>query len=290
MPIPTSTILYKHFKNSNEPIRALIIETKSTYEQALKRISGVEWYHIPNGGSNSLGGLDFDVIVSQDKRQQYENLITISNTLHIPLVSLENNLPANQQDVIVSAQQRTSENVYSYGMIHDSWQLPGKVIYEPINPLPFNENKIYGTVFIDIDQQTMQLGQELSQIFPLMQIAQDNKEEANFQEAGVYLNLASPNPDVLRRIRLAIAAGCAVFTWNHPLFKELVVDGLNGSTFGSPQELVQKLQDFRKKGLDDMKRVGKGSHSIIKTKLSFSNFEKEWKKILNNSNKAFLGV
>lgn len=289
MPIPTSSILYRHFRD-NGPTRILILESKSTYETALKKISGFEFYHVPNSPISSLGGLDFDLIISQDKKQQFGNLLGIAQTLHIPIISLECNLPGSPEDLRIPFS--SSSNIAAYSTIGQAWQIPNtKVIYEPIEPVPFNDFKSYGTIYLDLDKDTLQLGQQLSQMFPIEQIPQDAKELVKFYEAGIYVNLAGPNPDVLGRIRKAIAAGCVVFTWGHPFFNELVVPGYNGHTFNSPDELVQKLNQVRSKGIDELKRLGKGSHSLIKSKFSVSGFEKEWRKCVKDAIKPiFVGV
>lgn len=292
MPTATSTILHKHFRGKNAPIKALIIECKSLYEAALKKITGVEFYHIPNHNYSSLSGLDFDVIISQCKHTHYDKLLPLSNILHLPIVSLDCNLPNNQEDLVKGIQQKAHTHIFSHSTINQAWQVPhGKVIYEPIDLLPFNENKIYGTVFVDVDKATLQLGQQLSQIVPIAQIPQDNKELDHFVECGLFVNLASPNPDVLVRIRKAMSAGCCVASWGHPLFKEYILPSYNGFTFDHPDQLVQQLQTLRAKGAEEIKRMGKASQSLIKTKFSFTRFEKEWRRILTEaSNSTFLGV
>jgi hypothetical protein len=289
MAIATSTILYKHFKG-DEPIRVLISESKSTYEAALKKIKGLEFYHVPNNNISALNGLDFDLVISQDKKQQFGVLANIAQTLHIPIVSLECNLPGSPEDLRITFS--STANIHSYQTVAQAWQIPNsKTIYEPIEEIPFNDMKLYNTIFLDIDKTTLQIGQQLSQMYPIGQIPQDAQEMIVFNDAGIYVNLAAPNPDVLGRIRKALSAGCVVLTWNHPLFNELVVQGYNGYTFKSPDELVQQLNQLKTKNIDELKRMGRASSSLVKTKFSLSGFEKEWLKIIKEAIKPiFLGV
>lgn len=291
MAIATSTILHRHFRNPNDRIRALIIETKSDYEKALLQLP-IDFYKVPNVSYSSLMGLDFDIIISQCKTQQYEILANMAMMLHIPIISLDCNLPSSPEDAQVKRSQKAFTQIFNSQVIANAWgNLEAKVIYEPIESRKFNDLKVYNTIFIDIDQQTLPLAQQFSQLWQIGQIPQDNKELESWDEAGIFVNLVGPNPEVLRRIKKALAAGVICLTWQHPLFAELVVPGYNGYLFNNPDELVAQINQLRSKKLEDIKKIGMASHSLIKTKFSSQTFEKEWMKILRNaSQQLFIGV
>lgn len=292
MATPVNTILHKHFRSDTDPIRALLIKTGSNYERALLQLKGVDFQFAPTSHHSSLSGLDFDVIISQGKREQYQQLLQIAYTVHCGLVSLETNLPGSPDDVMNCSRQTANSVVFSNYTSMGAWQSQNaKVIYEPLEPITFDDNKIYNTTFVDIDRQTFDLAQQLGQMFPITQIPQDNKQEQGFSQCGIFLNLAAPNPEVMERMKLALRAGCIILTWGHPLLQEMVVDGHNGYTFQNPNEMMEKLKTLRTKSLEDMKKMGLASHSMLKTKFSQATFQKEWMRILRNtSNLLFTGV
>lgn len=293
MSIPTSTILHRHFKLETDPIKALLLKTDSSYEKSLLTLKGVEFNFLPTTPVSSLSGLDFDVIISQGKREQYQNLLQIAYTLHCPLISLETNLPGSPEDVHAGLSQSANATVFSNYTSMGAWQhQSAKVIYEPLDAIPVTDtDKVYSTVAVDIDNQTLQLAQQLGQMFPIAQIPQDNNQEKGFAECGIFVNLASPNPEVMNRLKMAVRAGCIILTWGHPLFQELVVDGHNGFIFSDPNQLAEKLKLLRSKGLEELKKMGQASQSMLKTKFGRSSFEKEWLRILRNaSNTLFTGV
>lgn len=291
MSTPTTTVLHRHFKSEGDPLRVLLLKTNSSYEKSLLSIGGIEFRFLSEGRS-SLSGLDFDVILSQGKREQYQQLLQIAYMFHCGLISLENNLPNSPEEVHQCSGQ-SAPVVFSNYTAMGAWNTQSaKVIYEPLEIIPFTDiPKVYNTIFVDIDNATLQLAQQLSQIVPIGQIPQDNKQEEGFAQCGIFVNLAAPNPEVLNRIKLALRAGCIILTWGHPLFQEIVVDGHNGYVFQDPNQLVERLKTLRSKGLEDLKKMGQASHSMLKTKFSRMTFEKEWMRILRNaSNTLFTGV
>ena len=293
MASPINTILYRHFKSDSDPIRALIFKTGSSYEKALLSLDGVEFQYLPTSRITSISGLDFDVIISQGKREQYKELVNIAYTLHCPLISLETNLPNSPDDINSCAKQPAFVTIFSNSTAMSAWQgTNAKVIYEPLEPIKYEDvDKVYNTIHVDIDNQTLPLAQELSKIFPIAQIPQDNRQEEHFGQCGVFVNLASPNPEVMNRVKMALRANCIILTWGHPLFQELVIDGHNGYIFQNPNQLVEKIHMLRSKGIEEMRKIGQSSSTIMKTKFSKALFQKEWLRILRSvSNTLFTGV
>lgn len=269
-------IIYKHFKDDKE-INILYLKSGSDYEKGLLNLP-YNLFEIPKEEINPYSTLGFDLIISQGQ-EQLKEISKISHFLHIPIIHIEPEY--NMGGQVLFAEQY----LFMWNTQAQSW---GKTdfIMPMIEAQPNSTTRDLSCIYLDVDQQTQQIGQAIAQKYPVKQIHGESKD---FSQCGILVNLVA-NPSAQQRVLTAFSHGTIVITWNSPYFQEILFDKQTGLLANNPEELIQKI-DWAMSNLTSLERMHKTILQVIGPKFGQKQFNERWKQMINKHvNNVYKGV
>lgn len=272
----TQQILYKHFKDDKQ-VNILYVKSGSDYEKGLLKLP-YNFFEIPKEESNSFSSLGFDLIISQGQ-EQLKELTKIGHFLHIPIIHVEPEYNTGGQVLFAD------QYVFQWNTQAQSW---GKTDFAMpvIEAKPNTQTRELDYLYLDVDQQTQQIGQALAQKYKVKQLPGDSKD---FSTCGILVNLVA-NPSAQNRILTAFSHGTVIITWNTPFFQEILFDKQTGLLANTPDELIQKIE-WAMANLSSVDRMHKTILQVISAKFGQKTFNERWKQIINKHvNNVYKGV
>lgn len=313
------SILNRATRDADKPLRILCAPTHERYESNLAK-TGHLFYAVsgPNIKSwntnyarkpsnyiliedNELPlGVEFDLVLSQQKFGQYQLLSPLARRLNLPLVSLEHTLPRkvwgrNLRNQLL--QMQGNVNVFISDYSRDEWgfvKQPGTIViphgvdtslFSP-GRIPKKEH-ILSVVndWINRDEPCgFQVWAEATQGLPvhpvgdtpgLSQPAGNVQELVRFyRQARVFINtsLVSPIPTALLE---AMSCGCAVVSTATCAIPEVIQHGKNGFLAKSIEELREYCELLLKdKELGE--KLGQEARKTIVDRYSLEAFVRNW--------------
>lgn len=269
-------ILYKHFKKTQD-VNILYIKSNTDYEKSLLELP-FSFLEVPSTPLNSCGALNFDFIISQGQ-QQLQDLLPISNNLHIPIIHIEYDYFGGKPGLFAH------EYIFPWNTQAHSWN-KNTFISPTVTVKPNTNTRDLKHVFLDVDQNTQQIGQIIAQKYPIKQIKAD---VTDFSECGLLVNLVA-NPSVQFRMLQAFSHGTTIVTWNAPYFQEIILDKQTGFLCNNAEELIKTVDEL----MSNPARID-STHKIIlslaEAKFNKKMFADKWKQIINKwSNKVYKGA
>lgn len=269
-------ILYKHFK-TDKATNIIYVPTGSDYEKSLLELP-YSFFEIPTDPLNSYGGINFDLIISQ-KQDQLAELVQISHMLHIPVVHVEPDYFSGNPGTFAH------EYIFPWNTQARSW---GKTENIPpfIKTTPNTNTRELDFLYLDVDEQTQQIGSMLAQKYKIKQLPHDSTD---FSGCGIFVNLVG-NPGAQNRVLKAFSHGSVIVTWDTPFFQEILLDKQTGFLCKNPEELFNTVDQLMQ-NLTKVHSVHKLILSLAESKFSKRNFQEQWKKIVSKwINKPYRGM
>jgi len=252
--------------------------------------------------------LDFDIVLTQHKFGQFQELLPISRKLSLPLISIEHtcSMPFWSEDMKNNLRNMRGDiNIFITEWSLDSWGWSNRndtyIIEHAINTdifYPANKQRqphiltvvndyvgrgqILGiNVYMEATQNlnVRRIGDSPGFSYP----AKDIHDLANeYQTSQIFVNtsLLSPIPMSLLE---AMACGCCVVSLNTCAIPDYIKDGYNGFLVKNSKEMRDRIQLLL---IDKELRntISKNAVSTIQSKCSIERFIKEWHNILKKLN------
>jgi glycosyltransferase involved in cell wall biosynthesis len=326
VPNATSSILRAATRRPDESLNILTFPTHERYESGLAQ-SGHSFYAYRAPGikdwnrvyaplpknytlfDQRLGeaqiplDLDFDIVLSQNKFGQFPIAKRISETCHIPLISLEHTLPHpgwNEMHIAQLRGQKGHINIFlsEYSKAAWGWDSEAVIIAPGIDTEMFTPesalqlqpvilsvvndwiNRDWACGFnlwktVTKDLKVMVLGDT-----PGLSKAARTTEElvATYRQCQVFLNtsLISTAPFTLLE---AMACGSAVVSTASTMIPQIVQDGVNGFCSNDPVVLRRRCEQL----LADpelCRRLGREARKTMVEKYSFVRMASDWDAVL----------
>lgn len=333
--IQTHKILREATRGENEPLNILCSATHESYETTLAKTGHnffsmqlpmlpKKWDKVyrpvpPNytllDERRELGQiplyLDIDIILSQNKEDQYKVLVQMAQQLGIPLVTLEHTLPIpkwNDKEVASITKSRLGDiNVYISEYSQQKWfgESDSRVVrhaidselfkpdfeaQEPIILSVVNEWKsrdwccnYSGWERIAAGLPTKVVGKNPGWTAPAKSV--DELVRA-YQTAGIFLNTSTISP-VPTSLLEAMACGCAVVSTATCMIPEVIQSGVNGFISNDEKELKDYLQ-FLLTNPQKRRELGVCARNTILKDFSVDRFCNEWNKIFYEASNRVL--
>ena len=329
---PVASITKAATRKFSEPLNNLTFPTHERYETSLAktghnfyayRADGIKDWNITHapGPDNShllnksLGenqiplDLDFDLVLSQNKFGQFQVAYPLSQSLHLPLVSLEHTLPVPYWSDDVKEQTRNMRgdvNVFisNYSIKDWGWDARNDttVITHGVDSDLFKpgnlerENQILSVVNDWINRDWccgFSLWQNIIEGLPfhvvgdtpgLSEVAKSTKELVQkYQSNRIFLNTSTISP-VPTALLEAMSCGCAVVTTATCMIPEIIENGVNGFISNDETELKQYLVDLLNDE-DLAKKLGNEARKTIVENFSQEKFVLRWDSLFHKAAK-----
>ena len=318
---PISSITRAATRKAGEKLNILTAPTHERYESGLAQTGhnfyAIQGEHIKDWkevyapqpsnytilkGQELPSHIDFDLVLSQNKFGQFQNLNSIAKAMHLPLISVEHTLPHPgwPGDYITATQQMRGQlNIFitDYSLDKWSWQDLGDtmVIGHMVDTELFSsgegvrKNHIltvandyigrdwcldfqrYKRVCLDKGLPVRPVGDTPG----LSRPAKDTRElVGEYNSSLIFLNTAhiSPIPTSLLE---AMACGCAVVSCNACAIPEYIQHGVNGLLYNNDEEMAQHLVALlSNEGL--AQKLGRAARQTILEKCSKDRFLEQW--------------
>ena len=322
---PISSIIRQATKKTDEPYIVLTAPTHEAYETNLCKSNAI-FYALNHKGFKTWNpkyrplpanyipvdsipdGIQFDLVLSQNKFGQYQVLSDIARALHLPLISLEHTLPVPMwgRDIREGCvNMRGDINVFISEYSINEWQFNNfdptvRVVKHGIDTEQFkpDESKkrkpyIFSCVndWVNRDWccgftiwQKIINGKNTLPTFVLgdtpglSRPASSTEELINeYQTSAVFLNTStiSPVPTVLLE---AMACGTPVVTTATCMIPEIIEHGVNGLMSND----INELRSYCELILSDedlAKRLGENARKTIVEKFNANRFAEDWNKL-----------
>ena len=255
-------------------------------------------------------GIDFDLVLSQNKFGQFQVASQLARQLHLPLVSLEHTLPPDswpqaQLDALKSMRGHINVFISEYSRAKWGWKEDeAEVVHHGVDTEVFCPNggsrnpQILSVVNDWINRNWccgFELWRQVSKGLPVRVVGDTpglSKPAASIEElvneycgSQVFLNtsLVSPVPTVVLE---AMACGCPVVSTANCMLPEVIEHGKNGFLSNEPAELASYCRML----LNDTelcRRLGAAARQTILDKFSMSNFVTNWNRIFERAAALF---
>tara|TARA_R110002051_G_C8688119_1_gene492638 strand:- start:415 stop:1431 length:1017 start_codon:yes stop_codon:yes gene_type:complete len=328
-----SSITRAATRKFSEPLNILTFPTHERYETSLAktghnfyayRADGIkDWnsthapvpdnYYLLNKdlGENQIPlDLDFDLVLSQNKFGQFQIAYPLSQSLHLPLVSLEHTLPVPYWSDDVKEQtrhMRGDANVFISNYSIEDWKWDIKndttVITHGVDSdlFQFNdstdrENQVLSVVNDWINRDWccgFSIWQNIINGLPfqvvgdtpgLSEVAKSTEDLVKvYQSNRIFLNTSTISP-VPTALLEAMACGCAVVTTATCMIPEIIENGVNGFISNDETELKQYLVDLLNDE-DLAKNLGREARKTIVENFSQEKFVLKWDSLLHRAAK-----
>lgn len=262
--------------------------------------------------------IEFDFILSQNRYGQFETLNTISQLLHLPIVSLEHTLPDprwNEHQFNNAASQIGDINVFISKFNQDAWLLGDTLdntyvvhhmvdheVFHNYTPMEDRQSHLLSIVnqWIDRDYCCNFHGwQRITEYLPVhvrgdtpkLSTATETIEElvSEYNNARIFLNTSTVSP-VPTSLLEAMACGCAVVSTATCMIPEIIEHGVNGLISNDETELRQYCVDLLE-NLDKAEELGKAAQDTILNHFHKDRFISDWNKVFDRAAKTpFIGV
>ncbi len=247
--------------------------------------------------------VDFDLVLSQNKFGQYQNLAPIASALQIPLISLEHTLPIPGWRPEALEQCRASRgdrdifiSEYSCG----EWGMTGEVIEHGLDttlfsPLNYPREKRCLSVVNDWINRDYCCGfniwREVIEGFPFFVLGDTaglSKPATSIQhlvseynKSLIFVNTStiSPVPTVLLE---AMACGCAVVSTATCMIPEIITDGVDGFISNDVSVLRNRIELLLSSPELAIK-MGQAARDKIVARFSLERFVKDWNRVFTES-------
>lgn len=322
---PISSILRQSTRSPNEPFIVLTAPTHEAYETNLCKSNAI-FYALNHEGFKTWNpkyrplpdnyipvdsipeGVDFDLVLSQNKFGQFQVLSQIAKSLHLPLISLEHTLPVpNWGEDIKNGcmNMRGDLNVFISHYSINQWQFNEfdptiRVVKHGIDTELFKPDKskerkhhLFSCVndWVNRDWccgytiwQRITGGENPLPTFvlgdtPGLSSPASSTEELieSYQTSAVFLNTStiSPVPTVLLE---AMACGTPVVSTATCMIPEIIKNGVNGFMSNSILELRQQCELL----LNDKEyaeQLGNNARQTIVDLFNANRFAEDWNKL-----------
>ena len=256
-------------------------------------------------------GIDFDLVLSQNKFGQFQIAAQLARALHLPMVSLEHTLPPeswSEGQLAGLKQMRGHVNVFISEYSREKWgwkEDEAEVVHHGIDAETFvpddSLKKASGILSVVNDWINrdwccgFRLWKQVTQGLPVRPVGDTpglSKPAASvpdlvreYQTARVFLNtsLISPVPTALLE---AMSCGCAVVSTATCMLPEIIENGVNGFLSNDPQELAGYCQLL----LNDAglcRKLGDAARKTIFERFSMTNFVNNWNRVFEKTVQHF---
>ena len=331
---PVSSITRSATKVDGEPLNILTFPTHERYETGLAktghnfyayRAEGIKnWntnygeipknYHLLNPDLNEKQiplFLDFDLVMSQNKFGQFQFAKTISEVLHLPLLSLEHTLPMPEWDLQIRQdlkQMRGDINVFISEYSIGQWDWEQKedtfVVHHGVNTDLFKpkdlsrENRILSVVNDWINRDWccgFYSWQRITDNLPVRVVGDTpglsepaptiEKLVEEYYTSRIFLNTStiSPGPTSLLE---AMSCGCAVVSTATCMIPEIIENGVNGFISNDEKELRENLVMLLNDP-DLASEIGNRARETVLNDFSESKFIETWQNLLSKTSEHF---
>lgn len=327
MPALSASIFQSINRDYGRPLNILLINHKESYQVMLAR-TGHNFYfmhhpklapwniatrpippncHLLSGDdkiANFRYDVDFDLIICQNRSQQYPILLQVAKQLCCPILNLEYSLTApdaNPYYVESLMYQPYNLTVFSSEFVSNSWGADiedddVKIIPHGIDTDFFTgwtggDNKVL-TIVNNYRHRNNTMGFDLftqiTKCFPMnpfgnthgvSRATKNINELLNiYQRASVFVNTSIWHacPMVLLE---AMSVGCPVVTTSSAMLTEIVADGVNGFIADDIDSMKTKIQKI----LDDpemAKEMGQKARQTMIDRFGSERFIKNWQEVL----------
>ena len=331
---PVSSITRSATKVDGEPLNILTFPTHERYETGLAktghnfyayRAEGIKnWntnygeipknYHLLNPDLNEKQiplFLDFDLVMSQNKFGQFQFAKTISEVLHLPLLSLEHTLPMPEWDLQIRQdlkQMRGDINVFisEYSIGQWDWEQKNDtfVVHHGVNtdlfkPKDFpRENRILSVVNDWINRDWccgFYSWQRITDNLPVRAVGDTpglsepaptiEKLVEEYYTSRIFLNTSTISP-VPTSLLEAMSCGCAVVSTATCMIPEIIENGVNGFISNDEKELRENLVMLLNDP-DLASEIGNRARETVLNDFSESKFIETWQNLLSKTSGHF---
>lgn len=329
MPNAVSSILRAATRKPGEPLNVLSYPTHERFQQCFGQLPHRFYlYHAPGvkgwnkefaqvpsnttlldsdfGDSQIPPDLDFDVVLSQNKFGQFKIAKQLSDSCHIPMVSLEHTLPHPNWDRMHRlnfCKMRGHVNVFlsEYSIGAWEWEGPAVIIPPGIDDEAFSPDWVLPkqpailSVVNDWENRDWACGFKLWKSvtagLPVMVLgdtpglSKAAKSHAEllgaYRQCQVFLNtsLVSTCPFTLLE---AMACGSAVVSTATTMIPQVIQDGVNGYVSNDPSVLTARCKEL----LADPARcreMGQAARKTIEDRFNFRRMAAEWDAVLRQA-------
>lgn len=251
------------------------------------------------------GSERFDLILCQNRIQQWDILNAVSQNFDIPVIVLDHTEPPpgiKPQDFEVLSQRIGHVNVYITEHNRNSWgNLSGKIVphgidTEVFKPIPKIEKQDVGISLVNHFAQRdifcgWTLWKEIVKEVPVHLVGENPglSQSVNdpsalnilFNSAKFFLNTSQYSPVPLSMLE-AMAAGVPVVTTAKQEIPKIIQNGENGFISNDPGELIKYCHQLRE---DESlrERVGMAGRQTIMEHFSMNSFMQNWNNIFNEA-------
>lgn len=319
---PITSILRQSTKKNNEPFRILTAPTHEALETNLCKSNAV-FYGLNHEGFKTWNpkyrplppnyipidslpeGVDFDLVLSQNKFGQYQALSQIAKQLHLPLISLEHTLPVpfwNQEMRDNCRNMRGDLNVFISDFSIREWGFSEldptvRVVKHGIDTEMFKPDKSKekeGVIFSCVNdwinrdwccgykiwENIITMGEHLPYRVmgdtPGLSLPAKSTDELidAYQTSRIFLNTStvSPIPTVLLE---AMSSGVACISTATCMIPEVIEHGVNGLMSNNPKEL-RKYCELLLKDNEYVEFLGNNARKTIVEKFNANRFAQDW--------------
>lgn len=269
----------------------------------------------PDMGENQIPlGVDFDLVLSQNKFGQFQIAVQLARQLHLPLVSLEHTLNPDswsEKQLADLKMMRGHINVFISEYSRERWgwkEDEAEVVHhgvdtETFSPAPSDVTELKQKQILSVVNDWInrdyfcgfKLWQQVTKGLPVKPVGDTpglSKPAGSVEElvghyrcAEVFLNtsLVSPVPTALLE---AMACGCAVVSTATCMIPEIINNGVNGFLSNDPQE----LRGYCQKLLADptlARNLGDAARRTIVERFSMGTFVDNWNNIFERAAALF---
>lgn len=268
-----------------------------------KQIPIPDNYHILP--ESSIGGINYDFILSQSKFWQFQIANQINERLKLPLISLEHTVPTpatmNLQQIELMKNMQGHVNVFISEYSQKQWQIQNNsvIIHHGIDTKCFNKlniekNNTVLTVandFINRDyclnysgwkRITQGLQIKLVGDTPGLSYSANSTEELvnEYNKCGVYLNTSTLSP-IPTSLLEAMSCGCAIVSTATCMIPEIIKHEENGFISNNENELRQYIITLLENP-ELREKIGNNARITIEKYFSEYNFVNQWNNLFDS--------
>jgi glycosyltransferase involved in cell wall biosynthesis len=321
---PTSSITRSATRKAGEKLNILTAPTHERYESGLAQTGhnfyAIQGEHIKDwkevyapkpdnytvlNGKELPPHVDFDLVLSQNKFGQFQQLSELARALHLPILSVEHTLPHPGwgPDYINATQQMRGQlNVFITDYSVEKWQwqdlgdtmvighmVDHTIFFPMLHGAYERQNRIltvandyigrdwcldfrrYKRVCLDKGLPVRPVGDTQG----LSKPAKDTTElVGEYNSSRIFLNTAHVSP-IPTSLLEAMACGCAVVSCNACAIPNYIQHGVNGLLYSNDKEMADNLNLL----LNDeelAEKLGRAARQTILEKCSERRFLEQW--------------
>jgi hypothetical protein len=327
------TSIYREFtRGEGRPLNILCSPTHERYESTLAK-TGHNFYGITATDGNNVAvqgmkpwnetfakrpsnyrlvgntlpiDVGFDLVLSQNKFGQFQNLAPIARALQIPLISLEHTLPIpmwrpealeqcrsfrGDKNVFISRFSQKewfpdeTFDIIEHGVDTNTFSLMG-LEREPVCMSVVNDwinrdwccgfgiwqSIVQGTLPVKVLGDTKGLSKPAESIEHLV---------TEYNKSLIFINTSTISP-IPTSLLEAMSCGCAVVTTATCMIPEVIKDGYNGFLSNNPEELRERCI-FLIQNPEIARKIGLNARKTIEEKFSVDRFVADWNRLFYSS-------